>query len=91
MDSYRMRWRRKRLLARALLRQRDLRSVANRTDGLRRDAIMVFATLRNERIRLPYFLDYYRRAGIGHFLFVDNDSDDGSAEYLARQILKNFA
>lgn len=45
----------------------------------------MFATLRNERIRLPYFLAYYRALGIGHFLIVDNGSDDGSAEYLAGQ------
>lgn len=36
-------------------------------------------------IRLPYFLDYYRRLGVDHFLFVDNGSDDGTAEYLAAQ------
>ena len=36
-------------------------------------------------IRLPHFLDYYRRLGVDHFLFVDNGSDDGTAEYLAAQ------
>lgn len=43
------------------------------------------STLRNERIRLPYFLHYYRNLGVGHFLIVDNDSDDGSREYLESQ------
>ncbi len=85
MSSYRLRWRRKRLLARALWRRRELRSVANRTAGLRSDAILLFCTLRNERVRLPYFLRYYRDLGVDHFLFVDNDSDDGSREYLAQQ------
>lgn len=50
-----------------------------------RKDILLFATLRNERIRLPYFLDYYRSLGIGHFLIVDNGSEDGSADYLAQQ------
>lgn len=50
-----------------------------------RKDILLFATLRNERIRLPYFLDYYRGLGIGHFLIVDNASEDGSADYLAQQ------
>lgn len=68
-----------------MLRRRDLRGVAVRTAGLRPDAILLFCTLRNERIRLPYFLQYYRDLGIDHFLFVDNDSDDGSREYLAQQ------
>ncbi len=43
------------------------------------------STLRNERVRLPYFLDYYRALGANHFLVVDNDSDDGSRDYLAEQ------
>ncbi len=43
------------------------------------------SVIRNEKIRLPYFLDYYRKLGINHFLFVDNNSDDGSGEYLAAQ------
>ena len=47
--------------------------------------MLVFVTQRNERIRLPYFLRYYRNMGVAHFLFVDNDSDDGSREYLAEQ------
>lgn len=46
---------------------------------------MLFCTLRNERLRLPYFLSYYRNLGVDHFLFVDNGSDDGSREYLAEQ------
>lgn len=46
---------------------------------------MLFSTLRNERIRLPYFLRYYRDLGINHFLIVDNGSDDGSREFLAEQ------
>ncbi len=30
------------------------------------------------------FLDYYRGLGVDHFLFVDNDSDDGSRELPCR-------
>jgi len=41
--------------------------------------------LRNELLRLPYFLEYYRKKGIGAFLAVDNDSSDGSFEYLLEQ------
>ena len=41
--------------------------------------------MRNEIIRLPYFLEYYRKLGVAHFLIVDNDSDDGTGEYLADQ------
>ncbi len=59
--------------------------VADRTATLQPDGIVLLSTLRNERVRLPYFLRYYRNLGVDHFLFVDNDSDDGSREYLAAQ------
>lgn len=41
--------------------------------------------MRNEKIRLPFFLRYYRNLGVNHFLIVDNDSTDGTREYLAAQ------
>ena len=50
-----------------------------------KDANLCFVTLRNERVRLPFFLNYYREMGIDHFLIVDNGSDDGSREYLLQQ------
>jgi len=34
---------------------------------------------------LPYFLQYYRELGVNHFAVVDNDSDDGSREYMVEQ------
>lgn len=59
--------------------------MADRTAQIKSSDLLVFSTLRNEHIRLPYFLDYYRNQGINHFLIVDNDSDDGSLEYLMEQ------
>ena len=50
-----------------------------------KNANLCFVTLRNERVRLPFFLSYYRDMGIDHFLIVDNGSDDGSREYLLQQ------
>ncbi|WP_236626169.1 glycosyltransferase family 2 protein [Actibacterium mucosum] len=43
---------------------------------------MLFACVRNEEARLPYFLDYYRKMGVGHFLFVDNGSNDATSDIL---------
>ncbi|MBO9446030.1 glycosyltransferase family 2 protein [Ruegeria sp. R14_0] len=80
-----MRLRRKRRILRCLRRRRDLAPVSVRTDQIRRKDILLVSVIRNEKIRLPYFLDYYRKLGINHFLFVDNNSDDGSREYLADQ------
>jgi hypothetical protein len=83
--SYRLRLQRKGWRARAALKRRQLRPVADRTGDIRPGDVLLFCTQRNEGVRLPYFLQYYRDLGVGHFLFVDNDSDDGSREYLAQQ------
>jgi hypothetical protein len=70
---------------RALLKSRELSCVVNRTGQIAPDDILLFSTQRNERVRLPFFLEYYRRLGVAHFMVVDNGSTDGTAEYLASQ------
>jgi len=47
--------------------------------------IRAFAKCRNERLRLPAFLRHYRHLGVNQFFIVDNDSSDGTTEYLADQ------
>jgi hypothetical protein len=84
-QSYRLRLKRKRLLLRARRKAFDLHPVVDRTDRIAPGDILVFCTERNERIRLPYFLNYYRALGAAHFLFVDNASTDGADTYLADQ------
>ncbi|WP_420396387.1 glycosyltransferase family 2 protein [Nioella sp.] len=85
VQRYKLRLERKRFLIRAWRKARDLLLVADRTDQIRPNDVLCFVTLRNERIRLPYFLRYYRDRGVSHFIFVDNDSTDGTREYLAGQ------
>lgn len=85
ISRYRLRLARKRWLIRAFRKRRELRSIALRAEAIRSSDILLFSTLRNEKVRLPYFLKYYRQLGVNHFLIVDNDSDDGSREYLAAQ------
>ncbi|WP_137700980.1 glycosyltransferase family 2 protein [Marimonas lutisalis] len=85
VQSYRLRLQRKRWRIRAFRKRRELRAVSDRTGQIKRDDILLFSTQRNEKIRLPYFLKYYRDIGVDHFLIVDNDSDDGSLEYLMKQ------
>ena len=84
-QSYRLRLQRKRWRIRAFRKRRQLTEVANRTAEIRPSDILVFSTFRNEDVRLPYFLKYYRDMGVDHFLMVDNDSDDGGREFLAQQ------
>ena len=85
LRSYVLRLARKRWRIRAFRKRRELTAVSDRTAGIGTDNILVFSTLRNERVRLPYFLRYYRDLGVDHFLIVDNGSDDGSRDYLAEQ------
>ena len=85
MSLLRLRIRRKYLLARAFRRRNQLHPIVDRTPTLAAQPMLLFSTMRNERVRLPYFLAYYRRLGINHFLVVDNASDDGTREYLAEQ------
>ena len=83
--AYRLRWKRRYFLARALRRRRQLTPVINRTANNAPDTILLFSTVRNEMARLPHFLDFHRKIGVGHFLFVDNASDDGTSGYLQGQ------
>jgi len=62
-----------------------MQSVSDKTGQIRSDDILAAVTTRNEMDRLPHFLDHYRHMGVAHFLFVDNNSTDGTAEFLAKQ------
>lgn len=85
-QHWRLRNRRRYLLLRALRRRRrHLTARIDRTANIGKGQILLFATIRNEAHRLPYFLEHYRKLGVDHFLFVDNDSRDGSTDFLASQ------
>ncbi len=79
---YRLRWMRRRLLWRALRKRRELSAVRDSTSQIRPRDVLLFATIRDEAQRLPFFLNHYRAMGVDHFLIVDNDSTDGSRELL---------
>jgi hypothetical protein len=85
VKRYALRLERRRYLVRARRKSRSLRVVANRTSQIGPQDVLCFCTLRNEKVRLRYFLSYYRDRGVSHFLFVDNDSSDGTREFLAEQ------
>lgn len=48
------------------------------------DDILLFAVLRNESLRLPYFLNYYSDLGVNHFFLINNNSFDKSEEILRK-------
>lgn len=49
------------------------------------EPIGVVLAARNEMTMLPHFLAHYRGLGVRSFFVVDNNSDDGSREYLLAQ------
>ncbi len=83
--AYYLRWQRRIRRLRALRKRHELKVVKNRTGNRKPSDVYLFATVHNEILRLPYFLEYYRKLGISHFFLVDNNSDDGSRAYLELQ------
>ena len=83
--AYKLRLHRRLLLFWAFRRRHQLRVVADKTEKIHKDTILGFSTVRNEILRLPFFLQHYRKLGVEHFLIVDNDSDDGTRAYLEAQ------
>ena len=85
LGPYYLRLQRRRRRLRALRKRKEISVVNNRASARKDSDIFLFSTVHNERHRLAYFLDYYRKLGVNHFFFVDNDSDDGTGEFLAAQ------
>ncbi|SDY67981.1 glycosyltransferase family 2 protein [Citreimonas salinaria] len=84
LAAYRLRWKRRRALWRAL-RARHALTAVTRHPATASGAILGGVCLRNERIRLPHFLAHHRALGVDRFLIVDNASDDGTTAYLRDQ------
>lgn len=82
--SARYRWKRRGYLWRAFRSRRQLTapSVVPRPVA---GQILAFSTVRNESLRLPFFLDHYRRLGVDRFHMVDNGSTDGTVDLLRAQ------
>jgi glycosyltransferase involved in cell wall biosynthesis len=82
---YRLHLLRRKLQLRALRKSGELKPALDRTDRIKPRDVLLFTTVRNERVRLPYFLQHYRNIGVKHFFVVDNGSDDESFEFLSAQ------
>lgn len=70
-----LRWRARRAFRVLTARQLNL-------SAIQAARVICFVCLRNEALRLPYFLDHHRRLGVDHFIIVDNDSHDGGLDDL---------
>ena len=49
------------------------------------NCINLLSVLRDELLLLPYFIDYYKLLGVDNFIFIDNNSTDGSLKYLIQR------
>lgn len=86
LRAYQLRWERRRRRLRAFRKRRELTRHSDRTSNIANQDIMLFSVVRNEKPRLEFFLKYYRKLGVSHFVFVDNGSTDGTLEYLTAQL-----
>lgn len=62
-------------------RKRSVATLKRMDEGLigtKKEEIRLFAVMRNEALRLPHFLRYYKNLGVNRFFLIDNGSDDGS-------------
>ncbi|RUV93446.1 glycosyltransferase family 2 protein [Mesorhizobium sp. M1A.F.Ca.IN.022.07.1.1] len=64
---------------------KHLERLDHRPLDVRKDEILCFVALRNERTLLPHLLEHYRRLGVDRFFFLDNGSTDGTRELVLEQ------
>lgn len=65
--------------------RRELKPLSDRTAAIPAGGIVAFIVARNESAIVPKFLEHYRAMGVAHFIFIDNESDDGMGDMLAQE------
>lgn len=60
----------------------QLRKINNNVIANNSNEIRLFAIMRNESLRLPHFLNYYKNFGVDRFFLIDNNSNDDTLEIL---------
>lgn len=70
-----------------------LSNITNHNFNIKKEDIYLFAIMRNESFRLAYFIEYYKKYGIGRLFLIDNNSTDDSikiaSQYAYVEIFKN--
>ncbi len=56
--------------------------VNKNTTRFKTDRLVLIAKIKNESKRIPFFLSYYRMLGVESFIFIDNNSTDGTLELI---------
>ncbi|MGO4893896.1 glycosyltransferase family 2 protein [Flavobacterium sp. W21_SRS_FM6] len=68
-----------------LISKLKIKKITDKKINKNKAEIRLFSIMKNECLRLPYFLQYYRALGVENFFILDNDSNDGTREYLLTQ------
>lgn len=63
----------------------DLRLLGGKLERGAGKGVLMASMMRNELPRLPDFLSHHRGLGVSGFVLIDNDSKDGTLDYLAAQ------
>lgn len=84
-ERYKFRLRRRKLLLRAAYKRRELKPLKYDFKQSKGTPVLCFLTVRNELDRLPFFFEHHRKLGITHFFVVDNNSNDGSLNFVLEQ------
>ncbi len=63
----------------------ELTRLDSKNTSLQPEDIICCAVVKDEALRLPFFLSYYRHKGIARFFMVDNGSTDGCTSFLLEQ------
>lgn len=67
----------------AFKHSRDISIRQDNRKHIKKNDLILFSVMKDEAHRLPFFIDYYRKLGVGHFIFVDNASSDHFNEVLS--------
>ena len=65
------------LQLRRIWRSREVSLAIDNLAQLERAQTVLVCLIRNEAVRVPFLLQYYRQMGFDHFIFIDNGSTDG--------------
>ena len=63
----------------------DLEILNNDLSNLKSDGVTLLSRVKNESYFIEAFLAHYRNIGVTRFIFIDDDSSDGTREYLFEQ------